>query len=95
MEKTLKVWTLKYTTGLPVVIFQTMQISVVICMWLECVDLFTKNKGPFNLLYRLIGICRIGPIRFLTGWRKRRPEPGFSLVGFSFAYICSFSLIFV
>ena len=31
--------------------------------------------------------CSIGPILFLTWWHKRRPEPGFSFVGLSFAYV--------
>ena len=26
------------------------------------------------------GCFRIGPIRFLAGWHKRRPEPGLELV---------------
>jgi len=32
--------------------------------------------------------CRIGSICFLAGRCKRRPGPGFSLVRFSFAYVC-------
>jgi len=34
----------------------------------------------------------LSPIRFLTGWRKWRPEPRFifSFVRFSFAYVCCF-----
>jgi len=34
--------------------------------------------------------CRIGSIRFLGGWHKRRPEPRFSFIRFSFVYVCSF-----
>jgi len=32
---------------------------------------------------------RIGLIRFLYGWRKRRPEPSYSFIRFGFAHICS------
>ena len=36
------------------------------------------------------GSCGIGWIHLLAGWRKRRPELGFSFVRFSFAHVCSF-----
>jgi len=32
----------------------------------------------------------VGPIHFLAGWHKSRPEPGFSFVRFGFAYVSSF-----
>jgi len=35
--------------------------------------------GPWKLYNR--------PNLFLAGWRKRRPEAGFSFVRFSFAYV--------
>jgi len=41
------------------------------------------------------GSYRIGPICFLAGWRKRRPEPGFSSVRFSFVCVSSFLVIVV
>ena len=34
--------------------------------------------------------CRIRSMHFLAGWRKMRPEPDFSFVRFSFAYVCNF-----
>jgi len=34
--------------------------------------------------------CRIGLIHYVARWCKRRPEPRFSFVTFSFAYISSF-----
>ena len=33
-----------------------------------------------------------GPIHFLAGWHKRRPEPGFNFVKFGFACVFSFRL---
>ena len=36
------------------------------------------------------GRCRISLIRFLAGRNKRRPEPGFNFVRFSFTYVCSY-----
>jgi len=35
--------------------------------------------------------CSIGLICFLSRWRKRRPEPGFSFVGLSFAFVGIYS----
>jgi len=51
----------------------------------------TVNK---NLRY---GLARVGPghccytidpIRFLAGWRKRRPEPGLVWLSFRFFVLC-------
>jgi len=46
--------------------------------------------GKFLLPCVCHGSCRIGVVCFLAGWRKIRPEPGFSFVTFSFTYISSF-----
>ena len=40
------------------------------------------------------GSCRTGLICFLVGWRKRRPEPGFSFIRFGFAYVSNCCLSF-
>ena len=50
---------------------------------------YTACVGPWSQF-------RIGPIRFLAGWRTRRPEPGlvwFSCVGFFVLCIISVSLV--
>lgn len=48
-------------------------------------------------LYRTLHVglesCRIGAIQFLVGWLKRRPEPGFSFIRFSFAYVSTIVFI--
>ena len=37
-------------------------------------------KVKSSVLFAGPSSCRIGPIWFLVGWRKRRPEPGFNRV---------------
>jgi len=39
--------------------------------------------------------CKIGMMHFLAGWRKRRPEPGFSFVLGLILHILLFSLIVI
>ena len=39
------------------------------------------------------GSCRIGLLSFVAGWRKSRPEPGFSLSRFSFVHVNSSQVV--
>jgi len=58
----------------------------------NCSDLVTYFNSVLLMMHQNVAPCwpRELWISFMAGRHKRRPEPGFSFIRFTSAYVCSF-----